>query len=52
MDLSTIVVILVLTALSFAAIVWLEITSRRSKPEEAASERVPGVEGNNREESV
>lgn len=35
MDTSTIIVILVLSALSLGAIVWLEMTSRRTPPEEA-----------------
>ena len=36
MDTSTIIVILVLSALSLGAIVWLEMTSRRTPPEEEA----------------
>jgi hypothetical protein len=39
MDISAIIVVLVLTALSFGAIVWLEIYSRRTQPKESASDQ-------------
>ena len=39
MDLSAIIVVVVLTALAFGAIVWLEIHSRRTQRKEAAPEQ-------------
>lgn len=39
MDLSAIIVVLLLTALSFGAIVWLEIYSRRTQPKELSPDQ-------------
>ena len=52
MDLSAIIVILVLTALSFGALVWLEMSSRRRRPKEASADNAAGVDGNNGDTSV
>ena len=53
MDLSAIIVVLVLTALSFAAIVWLEIYSRRSGPEKPiADEARSNIKNNTPHHSV
>lgn len=53
MDLGTIIVVLVLTALSLGAIVWLEIYSRRTRPKESFPDQTgSGVKRNNLSASV
>lgn len=53
MDISAIIVVIVLTALSLAAIVWLEIYSRRNHRQETPADRSgSGVKDNHRSGSV
>lgn len=53
MDLSAIMVVLVLTALSLGAIIWLEIFSRKTRPKELASDQTStGIKRNNPSKSA
>jgi hypothetical protein len=53
MDLSAIMVVLVLTALSLGAIIWLEIFSRKTQPKELASDQTStGIKRNNLSKSA
>jgi hypothetical protein len=53
MDLSAIIVILVLTALSLGALVWMEIQSRRRQREEATDAKAAaGLKDSDRARAV
>lgn len=53
MDLSAIMVVLVLTALSLGAIIWLEIFSRKTQPKELTPDQTgSGIKRNNLSKSV